>query len=101
MGVGDQRQAPAAFFKRLDGLQGRPGRVRKISRPPGFRLLPHVFRFTIFLLNIRYYMKLKMTVSKSEIRQGNQELMKSETNKVYINLYADRMGAVEPIARRV
>jgi len=45
MGVGGQRHAPAALppgktrypsFRRLDGPQGRSGRVRKISPPPGF-----------------------------------------------------------------
>ena len=44
-GVSGQRQAPAALppgktlypvYRRLGGLQGRSGRVRKISRPPGF-----------------------------------------------------------------
>ena len=45
MGVGDQRHAPAALppgktqyplYSRLGGPQGRSGRVRKISPPPGF-----------------------------------------------------------------
>ena len=45
MGVGGQRHAPAALppgktryplYRRLGGLQGRSGRVRKISGPPGF-----------------------------------------------------------------
>ena len=45
MGVGGQRQAPAALlqgktrypsYRRLDRSQGRSGRVRKISLPPGF-----------------------------------------------------------------
>jgi hypothetical protein len=44
-GVGGQRHAPATLFpgktryplyKRLGGPQGRSGRVRKISPPPGF-----------------------------------------------------------------
>ena len=47
MGVGGQRHAPAALspgktryplYKRLGGPQGRSGRVRKISPPPGFDL---------------------------------------------------------------
>jgi len=47
MGVGGQRQAPAALppeksryplYKRLGGPQDRSGRVRKISTPPGFDL---------------------------------------------------------------
>ena len=45
MGVGDQHHAPAALpsgktryhlYRRLGGLQGLSGRVRKISPPPGF-----------------------------------------------------------------
>jgi hypothetical protein len=45
MGVGGQRYAPAALppgktryplYRRLGGLQGRSGRVWKISPPPGF-----------------------------------------------------------------
>jgi hypothetical protein len=45
MGIGGQRQAPAALpqgksryplYRRLSGPQGRCGRVRKISPPPGF-----------------------------------------------------------------
>ena len=45
MGVGGQRHAPAALppgksryplYRRLGGPQGRSGRVRKISPPPGF-----------------------------------------------------------------
>jgi hypothetical protein len=44
-GVGGQSHAPAAlppgrtrypFYRRLGGPQDRFGRVRKISRPPGF-----------------------------------------------------------------
>ena len=45
MGVGGQHHAPAALlpvktryplYRRLGGLRGRSGRVRKISPPPGF-----------------------------------------------------------------
>ena len=45
MGVGGQRQAPAALppgktryplYRRLGGSQNRSGRVRKILTPPGF-----------------------------------------------------------------
>jgi hypothetical protein len=45
MGVGGQHHAPAALspgktryplYRRLGELQGRAGRVRKISSPPGF-----------------------------------------------------------------
>ena len=45
MGVGGQRHAPAALppgktpyplYRRLGGPQGRSGRVRKSSPPPGF-----------------------------------------------------------------
>ena len=45
MGVGGQQHAPAALpqgetryplYRRLGGPQGRSGRVRKISPPPGF-----------------------------------------------------------------
>jgi hypothetical protein len=44
-GVGGQRHAPSALptrktqyplYRRLGGLQGRSGRMRKISLPPGF-----------------------------------------------------------------
>ena len=49
MGVGGQRHAPAALppgktrhplYRRLGGPQGRSGRVRKISPPPGFNPRP-------------------------------------------------------------
>ena len=58
MGVGDQRQAPAALppektryplYRRLGGPQGRYGRVRKISPPPGFdpqNVQPIAIRYT-------------------------------------------------------
>jgi hypothetical protein len=45
MGVGGQRHAPVALlpgktryplYRRMGGLHGRSGRVRKISAPPGF-----------------------------------------------------------------
>jgi len=45
MRMGDQRNAPAALlpekiryplYRKLSGPQGRSGRVRKISLPPGF-----------------------------------------------------------------
>jgi hypothetical protein len=45
MGVSGQRHAPAVLppamtryllYKKLGGLQGQSGRVRKISPPPGF-----------------------------------------------------------------
>ena len=45
MGVGVQHHAPAALhpgktryplYRRLGGLQGRSGRVQKMSPPPGF-----------------------------------------------------------------
>jgi hypothetical protein len=45
MQVGDQRHGPAALppgttrhplYRRLGGPQGRSGRVRKMSPPPGF-----------------------------------------------------------------
>jgi hypothetical protein len=53
MAVGVQRPAPAAFppgnsrytlHRRLDGPQGRSGRVRKISPPTGTRSLDHPAR---------------------------------------------------------
>jgi hypothetical protein len=53
MGVGGQRHAPAALLpgetRRLGGPQGRSGRVRKISPPPGFdpqTLEPIASRYT-------------------------------------------------------
>ena len=58
-GVGGQRHAPASLppgktrypLDRLDGFQGRFGRVRKISPPPGFdprTVQPVAFRYTDF-----------------------------------------------------
>ena len=59
-GVGGQRHAPASLppgktryplDRRLDGFQGRFGRVRKISPPPGFdprTVQPVAFRYTDF-----------------------------------------------------
>jgi hypothetical protein len=58
MGVGGQRHAPATLppgktrypsYRRLGGPQGRSGRVRKISPPPGFdprTVQPLVNRYT-------------------------------------------------------
>ena len=58
MGVGGQRHAPAALppgktryplYRRLGGPQGRSGRVRKTSPPPGFdprTVQPVVIRYT-------------------------------------------------------
>jgi hypothetical protein len=57
MGVGGQRHAPAALppvmnryplYRRLGGPQGRSGRVRRISPPPGFDLR------TVHLVASRY-----------------------------------------------
>jgi hypothetical protein len=57
-GVGDQRHDPVALssgktryplYRRLGGFQGRSGRVRKISPPPGFdpqTVQPVVSRYT-------------------------------------------------------
>jgi len=53
MGVGGQRHAPGKtrypLYRRLGGPQGRSGRVRKISPPPGFdprTVLPVASRYT-------------------------------------------------------
>jgi hypothetical protein len=59
MGVGGQLHAPAALppekrpryplYRRLGGPQGRSGRMRKISPPPGFdprTVLPVASRYT-------------------------------------------------------
>ena len=62
MGVGGQRHATAALppgktrfplYRRLDGPQGRSGRVRKISPPPGFdprTVQPVASRYTDFAI---------------------------------------------------
>jgi hypothetical protein len=61
-GVGGQRQAPAVLLpgktqyplhRRLGGLQGRSGQVRKISPPPGFdprTVQPVVSRYTDYAI---------------------------------------------------
>jgi hypothetical protein len=55
--MGGQHHAPAALppgktryplYRRLGGPQGRSGRVRKISRPPGFFFCTIVDRFDLF-----------------------------------------------------
>ena len=61
-GVRGQRHAPAAFYppgktryplyRKLGGPQGRPGEVRKISRPPGFdrrTVQPVAIRYTEYV----------------------------------------------------
>jgi len=63
-GVGGQRHAPAALppgntryllYRRLGGLQGRSGQVRKISSTPGFdprTVQPVVSRYTDILVDL-------------------------------------------------
>ena len=65
--VGDQRHAPAALppgktryplYRRLGGPQGRSGRVRKISLPPGFDPLtaqPVASRYTDWAIPAHLY----------------------------------------------
>jgi len=65
-GVGGQRHAPAALpagmtryplYRRLDATQGRSGRVRKISLPPGFdprTPQPVASRHTVWAVWARY-----------------------------------------------
>ena len=55
MEVGSQRHAP---YRRLGGLQGRSGRVRKISPPPGFD--PR----TVQSVASRYNFKINLSVCK-------------------------------------
>ena len=55
MEMGGQRHAPAALppGMRLGGSQGRSGRVRKISPPPGFdprTLQPVAIRYTDYVI---------------------------------------------------
>jgi hypothetical protein len=63
MGVGGQRHTPAAFtpakvtryplYRKLGGPQGRSGRVRKISPPPGFdprTVQPVAIRYTDYTI---------------------------------------------------
>jgi hypothetical protein len=63
MGMGGKRNAPAALpavktrypsYRRLGGLMGRSGRVRKISPPPGFNprtVQPVAFCYTDWVLS--------------------------------------------------
>jgi len=55
-GVRVQRHAPAALYhRRLGGLQGRSGQVRKISPPPGFdprTVQPVASRYTDYATHI-------------------------------------------------
>ena len=62
MGVGGQHHAPAALppgktryplYRRLDGPQGRSGRVRKISSTPGFDPRPVASRYTDWAIYVR------------------------------------------------
>ena len=69
MGVGGQRHAPAALpagktryplYRRLGGLQGRCGRVRKISPAPGFdprTVQPIASRYTDWAIAAPSYTK--------------------------------------------
>ena len=80
MGVGGQHHAPAALppgkmryplYKRLGGPQGRSGRVRKLSTPPGFdprTVQPVVSRYTEWAIpshiEISYWAVFVMGTSK-------------------------------------
>jgi hypothetical protein len=67
MGVGGQRQAPAALqpgmiryplYRRLGGPQGLSGRVRKYLPPPGFdprTVQPVASRYTDWAIPTRYF----------------------------------------------
>jgi hypothetical protein len=71
MGVGGQRHAPAALppektryplHRRLGGLQGRSGRVRKTSPPPGFdprSVQPVASRYTDWAITANTKAQLK------------------------------------------
>ena len=64
MGVGGQRHAPAALlpgktryplYRRLGGPQGRSGRVREISPPPGYAprtVQPVASRYTVWAIPV-------------------------------------------------
>jgi hypothetical protein len=70
MGVGGQRHAPAALppgdtryplYRRLGRPQGRSGRVRKISPPPGFdprTVQPVASRYTDYAIPAHELLKL-------------------------------------------
>jgi len=80
MGVGGQRHAPAALlpvkiryplYWRLGGPQGRSGRVRKLSTPPGFdprTVQPVASRYTDWTIpahiEISYWAVFMMGTSK-------------------------------------
>jgi hypothetical protein len=79
-GVGGQRHAPAAsapgkarhpLYRRLGGPQGRSGRVRKISPPPGFdpRIVqPVTSRYTDWAIPARTHITLNDTIFQRSIR---------------------------------
>jgi hypothetical protein len=71
MVVRGQRHAPAtvppgetryALYRRLGGLQGRSGQVRKISPPPGFdprAVQPVASRYTDWDNCVRFVLKIR------------------------------------------
>jgi hypothetical protein len=70
MGVGDQLHAPAALppgitryplYRRLGRLQGRSGRVLKISPPPGFD--PRTVQLVASRLKYRMYLSTLFQLS--------------------------------------
>jgi hypothetical protein len=76
MGVGGQRHVPAALppgmtryplYRRLGRPQGRSGRVRKISPPPGFD--PRTVRFEVEQWCI-IKMKTKVFMTALELKRG-------------------------------
>ena len=80
MGVGGQRHAPAAalppgntrylLYRRLGGPQGRSGRLRKISPPPGFdpqTVQPVASRYTDWAIPVNCYKWLTKISKESAV----------------------------------
>ena len=91
MGVGGQHYAPAALppgktryplYRRLGGPQGRSGRVRKISSPPGFdprTVQPVVSRYTDWAIPAQcvcvcLYMHIYMYISVVGVRVAVRDI---------------------------
>jgi len=95
MEVGAQRHAPAAlppgktrysFYRRLGGTQGRSGRVRKISPPPGFdpQTVQPVYRLS--------YSESPFTILSKQTDKFDREILAKWSLGLYLHWYERKLN---------